>query len=153
MFLHTHSTKSHLTIVMSSLRNPYQPDETSEPPKNSVVPIFDIPNDTSNQHYYNRDVIHAAEVKYENNRYITPVNVEFGSTESDSTVNIASKHRKLFATTKYLILLRKSSLMMILSYTTPKSSPWEPTMHQNSPSSMIAKPNFPVFSSAKSSIP
>ena len=97
-FLHTHSTKRHLTVVMSSLRNPSQPDETSTPPKMAEC----FPDDTSNQDYHNRDVAHAAEVKYKNNRYITPVNVEFGSTESDSTVNIASKHRKLFAAIKRL---------------------------------------------------
>ena len=66
------------------------------------MPISDIPKDTPNQHYHNRDVAHAAAVKYENNRYITPVNVEFGSNDSDSTVNIASKHRKLFAAIKIL---------------------------------------------------
>ena len=79
---------------MSSLRNPPQPDETPGPPKNGKIPISAYPNDTPNQHYHNRDVAHAIEVKYENNRYITPVNAKFGSTESDSTVNIASKHRK-----------------------------------------------------------
>ena len=66
------------------------------------MPISDIPKDTPNQHYHNRDVAHAAAVKYENNRYITPVNVEFGSNDSDSTVNIASKHCKLFAAIKIL---------------------------------------------------
>ena len=66
------------------------------------MPISDIPNDTSNQHYHNRDVAHAAEVNYENNRYITPLNIEFGSTESDSTIKIVLKHRKLFAAIKLL---------------------------------------------------
>ena len=87
---------------MSSLRNPCQPNETPEPPKNGGIPITNIPDNTPNQHYHNRDVAHAAEVKYENNRYITPVNVEFGSTELDSTVNISSKHRKLFTAIKLL---------------------------------------------------
>ena len=97
-----YSTKHHLTVIMNSLRNPFQPDETSEPSKNDNIPISDILNDTPNQYYHNCDVAHAAEVKYENNRYITPVNVEFGSTESDSTVNIASKYRKLFTAIKIL---------------------------------------------------
>ena len=87
---------------MSSLRNSPQPYETPGPPKNGEIPILVYPNDTPNQHYHNRDIAHAAKVKNENNRYITPVNVEFGSTESDSTVNIASKHRKLFTTIKLL---------------------------------------------------
>ena len=85
---------------MSSLRNPSQPDETLEPPKNGWMPISDIPDDTPIQHYHNRDVAHAGALKYEKNRYVTPINVEFGSTESDSTVNIAWKHRKLFAAIK-----------------------------------------------------
>ena len=85
---------------MSSLGNPSQPNKTPEPPKNGGMPILGITDDTPNAHYHNRDVAHAAAVKYENNRYITLVNVESGSTESDSTVNIASKHRKLFAAIK-----------------------------------------------------
>ena len=99
--IHTYSTKRYLTVIISSLRNPSQPDETLEPPQNGGMPISDIPNDTSNQHYHNRDVAHAAEVNYENNRYITPLNIEFGSTESDNTVNFASKHCKLFAAIKW----------------------------------------------------
>ena len=86
---------------MSSLRNPPQPDETPGP-KNGKMPISAYPNDTPNQYHHNRDVAHPVEVKYENNRYITPVNVEFDSTESDSTVNISSKHRKLFTVVKLL---------------------------------------------------
>ena len=66
---------------MSFLRNPSQPDETPEPPKNGGMPITDIPDNTPHQQYHNHDVAHAAEVKYENNPYITSVNVEFGSTE------------------------------------------------------------------------
>ena len=64
--------------------------------------VSDITDDIPNQHYHNRDVAHDAVVKYDNNRYITPVNVEFGSNDSDSTVNIASKNRKLFAAIKIL---------------------------------------------------
>ena len=94
--IHTYNTKRHLTVNMSSFRNTSQPDETPEPPKNCEMSISDIPNDTPNQHYHNHDVAHAADVKYENNQYITPINVLFGSTESDSTVNIVSKHHKSF---------------------------------------------------------
>ena len=102
MFLYTYSTKRHLMVIMSSIRIPSQFDETPEPPKNGGMNISDIFDDTPNQHYHNHDVEHAAEVKYENNRYITSANVEFGSTESDSIVNIASKRRKLFAAIKLL---------------------------------------------------
>ena len=108
---------------MSSLRNPSQPNETPGPPKNGGMPISDIPNDTPNQHYHNRDVAHAAAVKYENNRYITPVNVEFGSNDSDSTVNIASKHRKPFAAIKLLDLSAKNNYRWRYCRTTPQRVP------------------------------
>ena len=52
-FLHTHSTKRPLAVIMSSLRNPSQPDETPGPPKNGGMSISDISNDTPNQHYHN----------------------------------------------------------------------------------------------------
>ena len=116
------------------------------PPKNDIMPISNIPDDTLNQHYYNCDVAHTVEVKNENNRYTTPVNVEFGSTESDSTVNIASKHRKLFAAFKLLdppmkIITDDDTVIHHL-----KEFPMRADyMQQNSPSSMIAKPDFPVF--------
>ena len=67
---------------MNPLRNPSKPGATPELSKNGEILTLDIPNDTLSQHYYHRDVAHAAEVKYENNKYTTPINVEFGSTES-----------------------------------------------------------------------
>ena len=76
---------------MRPQRKPSQPGATPEPSKNDEMTISNIFNDTTNQHCHHLDVAHAAEVKYENNRYITPVNVDFDSTKSDSTVNIASK--------------------------------------------------------------
>ena len=111
------------------------------------MPILDNSNDTPNQHYHNRDEAHAIEVNYENNRYITPVNVEFGSTESDNTVHIVSKHCNVFAAIK---LLDRSA--KIITNDDTVISPWESIMQQISPSSMIAKSNFHVFSSASSSI-
>ena len=126
-------------------KNPSQPDETPEPPKNDGMPILDILNDTPNQHYHNRDVAHAAAVKYENNRYITLVNVEFGSNESDSIVNIASTHRKLFAAIK---LLDPSAKIITDDDTViyhPKEFPMGPDYKTNSPLSTIAKPDFHVF--------
>ena len=83
-------------VIMNPPRNPSKPGATLEPSKNGEMLTSDILNDTSNQYYHRHDVAHATEVKYENNRYTTLLNVEFGSTESDSTVNITSKYRKLF---------------------------------------------------------
>ena len=121
--IHTYSTKRHLTVIISSLRNTSQPDETPEPPKNCEIPISDIPIDTPNQHYHNRDVALAAEVKYENNRYITPINVLFGSTESDSTVKSYQNTVSSSPPSISLTLPQNSLPMTILSSTTPKSSP------------------------------
>ena len=121
--IHTYSTKRHLTVIISSFRNTSQPDETPEPPKNYEIPISDIPIDTPNQHYHNRDVALAAEVKYENNRYITPINVSFGSTESDSTVKSYQNTVSSSPPSISLTLPQNSLPMTILSSTTPKSSP------------------------------
>ena len=118
---------------MSSLKHPSQPDETPETPKNGGIPISEIRNDTPNQHYHNRDVAHAAAVKYEKNRYITLVNVEFGSNESDSIVNITSIHRKLFAAIK---LLDPSANIITDDDTVihhPKEFPMGPDYKTNSP--------------------
>ena len=43
-----------------------------------------------------------AEIIFINDRYIIPVTVEFGSSESDNSVNLPVKHRKLFAALKLL---------------------------------------------------
>ena len=40
-----------------------------------------------------RLIAHAAEVKFTNNRYSTPVTIEFGSSNSDNTVNLPVKCR------------------------------------------------------------
>ena len=122
---------------MSFLQKPPQSDETPGSLKKVEMLNSDNSNVTPNQHYHNRDVAHAAEVKYEKNRYITPINVEFGSTESDSTVNIASKYRKLFTAIKVL----DPSTKIITDDDTvihhPKEFPWELIMQQNSQLSTI----------------
>ena len=138
---------------MNSLRNLFQPDKTPEPPKNGGISISDILNDTPNQHYHNRDVAHVAAVKYENNRYITSVNIEFGSNESDSTVNIASKHRKLIAAIK---LLDPSVYIIIdddIAIHHPKEFPSGADYATKFTIINDRKARFPRFSSATSSIP
>ena len=130
-----------------------QPGVTPEPSKNDGMTISNIPNDTTNQHCHHLDVAHAAEVKYENNRYINPVNVDFDSTKSDSTVNIASKNYKLFT----IINLLDLSVKIITDDDTiihhPKSSPREQITQQNSKTSTIEKSAIHIFSSAKPSTP
>ena len=41
-------------------------------------------------------------MKFINNRYVTPVTIEFGSSILDNSVNLPVKHHTLFATRKLL---------------------------------------------------
>ena len=51
---------------------------------------------------YERRIAHAAEIKLINDRYVTPVTVEFGSSDSKNSVNLPVKDRKLFASLKII---------------------------------------------------
>ena len=87
---------------MTSLFNSKKPEKS--PPavlndqfnKNHTDSTNDIPTT------YERHFAYAAEIKFIIDRYITPVTVEFGSSESNNLVNIPVKHHKLFATLKIL---------------------------------------------------
>ena len=46
---------------------------------------------------YERIIAHAAEVKFINNCYVTPITVEFGSSESEKSVNLPVKHKQFIA--------------------------------------------------------
>ena len=70
-----------LTSIVSLSRNCENADETPQPPENSEIqksPDNTSPTSTN----YERIIAHAAEVKFINNRYTTPITVEFGSSES-----------------------------------------------------------------------
>lgn len=49
-----------------------------------------------------RIITHAAEVKFINNHYTTPVIIEFSSSDSETTLNISVKYHKLFTVIKIL---------------------------------------------------
>ena len=76
-------------------------------PKNHDATPSTIQNDQINQTTtfstkdppptYDRRIAHAAEIKFINDRYVTPVTVEFSSSVSKKSVNLPVKHRKLFA--------------------------------------------------------
>ena len=78
---------------MNSLSNPKNPDEN--PPttqndqsnKHSNASINDLPPT------YDRQIAHATKIKIVNDRYVTPVTVELGSSESDDSINLPVKHR------------------------------------------------------------
>ena len=63
---------------------------------------------------YERQIAHVAEIKFINERYVTPVTAEFDSSESDNYVYLSVKHRKLFAALKLL----DSTLSITISDTT-----------------------------------
>ena len=80
---------------MSLSRNPKKNDKTPQPPENGE--IQKSPDSTSSTSTnLERIIAHAAEVKFINNRYTTPITVEFGSSESENLVNLPVKHRKIF---------------------------------------------------------
>ena len=74
-------------------RNPKNTDETPQPPENGE--IKKSPDSTSPT-YTNleRIIAHAVEVKCINNRYTTPITVEFGSSESETSVNLPVNTQK-----------------------------------------------------------
>ena len=57
-----------------------------------------IPTDSTNDlsSIYEHHIAHAAEIKFINERCVTPVTVEFGSSESDNSVNFLAKQRISF---------------------------------------------------------
>ena len=86
---------------MSFSRNPKNTDEIPQPPANGEI---QQPTDSTSQTFTDieRIIAHAAEVKFINNRYTTPITVEFGSSESENSVNLPVKHRKIFLAIKLL---------------------------------------------------
>ena len=74
---------------------------------------------------YERQATNTAEIKFVNDRYITPVTIKFGSFDSNNSVNRPMKHRKLFVALEFL----DTSILITINDTTinhPKSSPWGP---------------------------
>ena len=82
---------------MTSSHNPKTPDEISSITQNVQSAnlhdssIYDLPPT------YDRQIAHTADIKFINDRYVTPV-----SSYSDNFVNIPVKHHKLFVALKLL---------------------------------------------------
>ena len=85
---------------MNSPPNPKNPNATSPPTKNDDPTIIDTQLPKDPEPNRERLIVNTGEIKFVNNRYITLVAIEFGSSDSESTVNI--KNRKLFAAIKLL---------------------------------------------------
>ena len=94
----------YLTILMSTMslsQKPKKTDSTPDPPENGE--IFISPNSTPpTPTNYERIISHASEVRFINNRYTTPITVEFGSSESKNSVTLPIKYRKIFFVVKIL---------------------------------------------------
>ena len=80
---------------MYLIRNPKEPDSTPQLPKNGKI-LISTDSTPPSSTKYERIIVHAAEVKFINNRYTIPITVEFGSSESENSVNLPVKHRKCF---------------------------------------------------------
>ena len=110
----------------------------------------DSKNDPSTT--YECHIAHATEIKFINDRYITPVTVKFGSSESDNAVSLPAKHRKLFAALKCF----DPSLSITINDTTlnhPGESPMGIAYTENFDVIVDKKPRYPHFSSITTSIP
>ena len=93
---------------------------------------------------YERHVAYAAEIKLINDRYVTLVTVEFGSSEPDNSVNLPIKHRKLFAVLKLL----DPSLSITINDTTfnhPGEFPMGIAYTENFDVIVDKKPRYPHF--------
>ena len=72
---------------------------------------------------YERQIAHAAEIKFINDRYVTPVTIEFGSSDSDNSVNLPVKHRELFVALRLSTHLSPSP-SMTKPPTNRDNTPW-----------------------------
>ena len=87
---------------MSASRNPKNTDST-HPPATRNREILNSNNSTQpSSTNYERIIAHTAEVKFINNRYVTPIIVVFDSSESENYVNLPVKERKIFIAIKLL---------------------------------------------------
>ena len=73
---------------------------------------------------YERRITHAAEIKFINDRYVTPITVKFGNSDSDRSVNLPVKHRNYSPPSKFSIPPYPSRSITQLS-TTQDNSQWE----------------------------
>ena len=90
---------SAIMSIMSTTRHRVDPP----PPENVESPISSKPSSTSFTNY-KRLIVYTAEVKFTNNRYTTPITVEFGSSELENSVNLPVKYGNIFIAIKLLDL-------------------------------------------------
>ena len=129
---------------MNPPSNPKNHDATSPSTQNDQIHQTPNSSTTDLPSTYDRKISHAAEVKFINDRYVTPVTVEFGSSDSDSSVNLPVKHRKLFAALK---LLDPSLSITInnITYNHPGEFPMGTTYTENFDVIVDKKPRYPRF--------
>ena len=87
---------------MISTLNPRNPDKTSPTTQNckSSQNTYSLTHDIPLT--YECQTSYTVEIKFINDRYVTPVTIELGSSDSDNYVNLHVNHHKPFAALKLL---------------------------------------------------
>ena len=91
-----------LTPIMNPPSNPKNHDATPSAIQDDQINQTTTFSTKDSSPIYERRIAHATEIKFINNRYVTPVTVELGSSDSENSVNLPVKYRKLFLVLKIL---------------------------------------------------
>ena len=87
---------------MYSSSSPKILTRSHQPPNISNKLKLPIPPHTIPPPTYERQMIRTAKMRFINDHYVAPVIIEFDSSDSDNSVDIFMKHRKLFVAPKIL---------------------------------------------------
>ena len=60
------------------------------------------PDHPSTDSLYERKIAHAANITFKNDRYTTPIIIEFSTNAKETSINVAAKHRIIFTAIKLL---------------------------------------------------
>ena len=94
---------------MSTIKNPKNTDSIPQPPENGESPLYTTKNNQLSQTM--NDSSHMPQrLFFINNRYTNPVTIDFDSFDSDNTVNLQVKHRKIFIAIKLLDLSASTTM-------------------------------------------
>ena len=109
---------------MNPPSNPKNHDATPSAIQNDQINQTTTSSTKDSSPTYDRKIAHAAEIKFINDRYVTPITVKFGNSDSDRSVNLPVKHRNYSPPSKFSIPPYPSRSITQLS-TTQDNSQWE----------------------------
>ena len=109
---------------MNPPSNPKNHDATPSAIQNDQINQTTTSSTKDSPPTYDRKIAHAAEIKFINDRYVTPITVKFGNSDSDRSVNLPVKHRNYSPPSKFSIPPYPSRSITQLS-TTQDNSQWE----------------------------